>query len=37
MAELALPTMETFVDAKKFLLPAEFNDFWLSSLGDIEF
>jgi hypothetical protein len=37
MAELVLPTMETFVEGKKFLLPEEFHNFWLSSLGDIEF
>jgi hypothetical protein len=37
MAELALPTMETFVEGQKFLLPAEFHNFWFSSLGDIKF
>jgi hypothetical protein len=37
MVELALPTMETFVEGYKLLLPAEFHNFWLSSLGYIEF
>jgi hypothetical protein len=35
--ELALPTMENFVEGEKFLLSAEFHNFWLRSLGDIKF